>query len=233
VAVVVCLGLLVSVPAAVAGAAAAGGGTWGTAQEVPGAATLNHGDAEVETLSCAAVGNCSGGGYYTDGHGLLQAFVVGETNGSWGTAQEVPGTAALNKGQLAEVNSLSCAAPGASLTRRGAVEPGEVVAGYAAGSRGLTWLFVDGGLPVLDSGCPRATQPPGRWQHGRHAPATREADEPPRAADLPGAAKLMGAPGRSSMGVKLPGPFGGDGLGNHRVHDILLACGTTLFGRLH
>src|SRR5215470_15993767 len=25
------------------------------------------------------------------------------------------------------------------------------------------------------------------------------------------------------MGAKLPGPFRGDGLGNHRVHDILLA----------
>jgi hypothetical protein len=88
-----------------------------------------------------------------------------------------------------------------------------------------------GGLPVLDSGCPRATQPPCRWQHGRHAPATREADEPPRAAHLPGAAELMCAPGRSSMGVKLPGPLRDYGLGNHRVHDILLACGTTLFGR--
>ena len=41
----------------------------------------------------------------------------------------------------------------------------------------------------------------------------------------------MGAPGCNGMGVKLPGPFRGDGLGNHRVHDILLAYGTTLFGR--
>lgn len=42
----------------------------------------------------------------------------------------------------------------------------------------------------------------------------------------------MGAPGRRSIGVKLPGPFRGDGLGNHRVNDVLLACGTTLFGAL-
>ena len=40
----------------------------------------------------------------------------------------------------------------------------------------------------------------------------------------------MGAPARSSVGLKLPGPLRGDGLGNHRVHDILLADGTTLFG---
>jgi hypothetical protein len=43
----------------------------------------------------------------------------------------------------------------------------------------------------------------------------------------------MGAPGRSSIGVKLPGPLRGDGLGNHRVHDILLACGTTPVRALH
>src|SRR5436305_6560054 len=113
VAVVVCLGLLVSVPAAVARAAAAGGGTWGTAQEVPGSAALNQGgNAEVESLSCAAVGNCSGGGYYTDGHGLLQAFVVGETNGTWGTARKFPGTAVLNQGGNAVVEAVSCTSAG-------------------------------------------------------------------------------------------------------------------------
>jgi hypothetical protein len=35
----------------------------------------------------------------------------------------------------------------------------------------------------------------------------------------------MGAPCRSGMGVKLPGPLRGDGFGDHRVHDILLARG--------
>jgi hypothetical protein len=38
--------------------------------------------------------------------------VVGETGGKWGTAQEVPGTAALNKGGQAQVNSVSCAPAG-------------------------------------------------------------------------------------------------------------------------
>jgi hypothetical protein len=83
---------------------------------------------------------------------------------------------------------------------------------------------------LIGSGCPRATQRPDRWPHGRPAPATREADEPPRGADLPGAAELMGAPCRSGMGVKLPGPLRGDGRGNHRVHDILLACGPPCSG---
>jgi hypothetical protein len=113
VAMVVCLGLLVSVPAALARATTAGQGTWGTAQEVPGTAALNQGgNAEVESLSCAAAANCSGGGYYTDRHGYLQAFVVGETNGTWGTARKVPGTAALNRGGNAVLEAVSCTSAG-------------------------------------------------------------------------------------------------------------------------
>ena len=39
--------------------------------------------------------------------------MVSETNGSWGDAVEVPGTAALNSGGNASVDSVSCAAAGA------------------------------------------------------------------------------------------------------------------------
>jgi hypothetical protein len=85
-------------------------GTWGTAQQVPGLAALNQGQgAQVTSVSCASAGNCSAGGYYTDSSGHQQAFVVGETTGTWGTAIEVPGTAALNQGGTAAVTALSCA----------------------------------------------------------------------------------------------------------------------------
>jgi hypothetical protein len=92
-------------------------GTWGPAEEVPGTAALNQGgDATVESLSCRAVGDCSAGGTYASGSSTGapsgQAFVVGEVNGRWGTAEEVPGTAALNVGGQALVNSVSCASPG-------------------------------------------------------------------------------------------------------------------------
>ncbi len=64
--------------------------------------------------------------YYADQHGegrgvaarlvrqlaRRQAFVVGETNGTWGTAEEVAGTAALNRNGRAVVLSVSCAAAG-------------------------------------------------------------------------------------------------------------------------
>jgi hypothetical protein len=41
-----------------------------------------------------------------------QAFVVSQAKGIWGTAQEVPGTAALNQDGLAVINAVSCGAPG-------------------------------------------------------------------------------------------------------------------------
>jgi hypothetical protein len=89
------------------------GGTWGTAREVPGTATLNRGgNAEVDSVSCASAGDCTAGGHYQDGSDYEQAFVVTQTGGTWGTAREVPGTATLNRGDAAEVDSVSCASAG-------------------------------------------------------------------------------------------------------------------------
>jgi len=88
-------------------------GKWGRAVEVPGTAKLNAGgDADVDSVSCAAPGSCTAGGFYTDRAGHLQAFVASQVKGKWDTALEVPGTAELNAGGQAGVNSLSCAAPG-------------------------------------------------------------------------------------------------------------------------
>jgi uncharacterized repeat protein (TIGR02543 family) len=91
-------------------------GVWGNAIEVPGTAALNSGGgyqgASTYSVSCAAAGNCAAGGYYTDGSGHHQVFVANETNGVWGNAIEVPGTAALNSGGLDFLYSVSCAAAG-------------------------------------------------------------------------------------------------------------------------
>jgi ketosteroid isomerase-like protein len=88
------------------------GGRWRKAIEVPGTAALNKGgDARILSVSCAAAGSCAAGGVYIDGSGHDQAFVVNEANGRWRKAIEVPGTAALNKGDAAIV-SVSCAAAG-------------------------------------------------------------------------------------------------------------------------
>jgi hypothetical protein len=88
-------------------------GRWGAAIEVPGTAALNADKvAGVNSVSCASAGNCTAGGSYKSLHGRPQAFVASQVNGRWGTAIEVPGTAALNVGGMAGVVSVSCASPG-------------------------------------------------------------------------------------------------------------------------
>jgi hypothetical protein len=92
-------------------AAAASGGTWGTAREMPGTAALDQGlPAEALSVSCASAGNCSAGGTYADVPDSSQAFVASEVNGTWQKAREVAGT--LNQGRAAVVNSVSCASAG-------------------------------------------------------------------------------------------------------------------------
>lgn len=89
-------------------------GKWRKAIEVPGSAALNAGgQAETFSVSCAKAEFCGAGGYYMDGSGGQQAFVVSETNGVWNTAVEVPGSAVLNDPGIglpgeAAVNAVSC-----------------------------------------------------------------------------------------------------------------------------
>jgi hypothetical protein len=86
---------------------------WGNAIKVPGTATLNaRGNADVLSVSCPSAGNCAVGGEYADRSAHFQAFVASERNGRWGTAIEVPGTAALNAGGNAQVFSVSCPSAG-------------------------------------------------------------------------------------------------------------------------
>src|SRR5215470_6321237 len=93
-------------------AASPGSHVWRTAAEVPGTAALNRGgQAAIASVSCASAGNCSAGGDYLDSSSRQQAFVVSQTGGTWGTAIEVPGTAALNHG-TADIVSVSCGSAG-------------------------------------------------------------------------------------------------------------------------
>jgi hypothetical protein len=87
-------------------------GTWHSAKEVPGTASLNTGGyAAISAVSCASAGNCSAGGYYTGGSGQ-QAFVVTQVTGSWHSAKEVPGITTLNTSGNAAITSLACASVG-------------------------------------------------------------------------------------------------------------------------
>jgi hypothetical protein len=85
------------------------GGSWGTAEEVPGLG--GHLLATVDSVSCASTGNCAAGGQYDDGT-AWQAFVVDQTGGTWGSAQEVPGSAALNTYGAANIDSVACPSAG-------------------------------------------------------------------------------------------------------------------------
>ena len=88
-------------------------GTWRAAEEVPGAAALNAGGlAKVTSVSCASAGTAPPAASMQDGSFNAQAFIVNEINGIWRTAEEVPGTAALNTGGDAVVTSVSCASAG-------------------------------------------------------------------------------------------------------------------------
>lgn len=93
-------------------------GVWGKAKAL---AVANYRDSGVSSVSCASAGNCAVGGDYTDNLGHEQAFVAAQTNGLWGQATEVPGTATLNQTPDigipygATVHSVSCAGAGACL----------------------------------------------------------------------------------------------------------------------
>ena len=71
-----------------------------------------RGDAYVSSMSCASAGNCAAGGDYQDGGHHGQGFVAVERNGRWGTAIEMPGLGALNRGGNAHISSVSCASAG-------------------------------------------------------------------------------------------------------------------------
>ncbi len=88
------------------------GGRWRPAQSVRGMDRLNTGrHARASSVSCSSAGDCAAGGFYT-ARGRRQAFVATERSGRWGTAIEVPGTATMNVGGDANVDSVSCPSPG-------------------------------------------------------------------------------------------------------------------------
>jgi hypothetical protein len=90
-------------------------GVWGQAIEVPGLGALNtDGSAAVLSVDCASAGNCTAGGYYSNGadNNGQQGFVVSEQSGVWGQAIDVPGLEALNSNGGAYISTVSCVSAG-------------------------------------------------------------------------------------------------------------------------
>ena len=133
---------------------------WGTAQELPGLAALDsYSNAASWTVSCSSPGNCAVGGIYGNGgvndSSTSSAFVADERHGSWGRPIQVPGMAALNVGENAEVNSVSCASA-VDCTAGGTYWPGGTDAG--------------GVNPALDAFV--VTEQGGRWGRAIEVPGT-------------------------------------------------------------
>jgi hypothetical protein len=98
--------------------AAPANGTWSPPTNVPGLGDLSPWDDDVVTsMSCTGPGDCTAGGAYYSGFdtppgGQDQAYVASEVSGTWGTAETVPGTLALNTGDNAATTAVSCSWPG-------------------------------------------------------------------------------------------------------------------------
>jgi len=70
------------------------------------------GGAYITSLSCGAAGDCAVAGSYSTSPQGGTAFVATESGGRWHAAMQVPGLAALNTRDIADVGSLSCPSPG-------------------------------------------------------------------------------------------------------------------------
>ncbi len=111
-------------------------GQWGKTQEV---ATLYNagGDASVNAINCSAVNSCVAVGFYTDASRHHQAFIVEETDGIWGSTQEV--AALLNAGGDAVATSVSCAAPGSCVVGGRYVDANGAQRAFIAEETGGHW----------------------------------------------------------------------------------------------
>jgi hypothetical protein len=107
----------------------------------------------INSLSCASAGNCAIGGYFDDSVDHGQGFVANEVKGRWHRAIGVPGLAALNKGDAAAVNSVSCSSAG-DCTASGAYPAHGHYNGFLAVEKNGRWgkAFDVPGLAALGKG---------------------------------------------------------------------------------
>ena len=82
------------------------GGTWSAPQTVPSLVALDAGNGVgvIPSVSCPAPGYCAAVGLYANDSGM-QAAVLSETSGTWGTAQPISSAPGLTVGE-----SISCGA---------------------------------------------------------------------------------------------------------------------------
>ncbi len=88
-------------------------GVWGSVEAVPGVAALTRSpDVGLTSLSCGAPGDCAAGGIYGDAVGQLQAFIVNEVGGVWGSATQLFATQTLGSGLTNSLDGIACPSAG-------------------------------------------------------------------------------------------------------------------------
>jgi hypothetical protein len=87
-------------------------GTWtATKASLPANAGADP-SPQVVSVSCAAAGECTAGGYYTDASGHSQGVLLSESSGAWSAAIKAPLPADAGTNPRAELASVSCASAG-------------------------------------------------------------------------------------------------------------------------
>jgi hypothetical protein len=128
-------------------------GMWNKAQPVPGLAALASGaPSGVTAISCASPGNCTAGGWYAGQDFDQGGFVVSQTDGVWGIAEQIPGAQALRG--LGAVTAISCASAGNCGLTGNRTPPGDkdAITPFVASQVSGTWGNAKPvpGLPALD-----------------------------------------------------------------------------------
>jgi Big-like domain-containing protein len=110
-------GIAIGVSGAAGATTAAPEGNWGSAQEIPGIATLTstsggHNASDVRALGCSTLGNCAAvGDYGSPVTGSTELFVATEVNGTWGNAQQLTGLPAEASATTPTLTNVSCGTP--------------------------------------------------------------------------------------------------------------------------
>ncbi len=146
------------------------GGTWGRPHQVPIPKGLAVPYMDLDSVSCAAAGDCTAVGYDMSENGggypdSSNAIAIIEANGTWGAAREVPGVAAVAAGAgalttlgYAKLTGVSCpvagdcTAVGTYSTKTGA---GSLVATEAGGAwRAAVKVLSTAGGRATSVSCP-------------------------------------------------------------------------------
>jgi hypothetical protein len=82
---------------------------WNNAAEARGTGALNSGgSAQVTAIKCPSAGHCVAGGPYLGTTTHYQLFLITERNGTWGSAEPMPGIRSHNLGTSTQLYSISC-----------------------------------------------------------------------------------------------------------------------------